>query len=138
METLRAGMEFRGIAIHSVADGPVTKVHTGIKGLMGSLFLDALKAHTRGGMAGKVREGRAGGGRLYGYKTGIQKGDRVIVPEESAVAAHSSGIRRRPLAPRHRRAAQCREHPAVQRRSGYTEETTLLASCPRRRTTRCQ
>jgi len=85
METLRAGMELSGIAIHSVADGPVTKVHTGIKGLMGSLFLDALKAHTRRGMAGKVREGRAGGGKLYGYTTGAQKGDRVIVPEEAGV-----------------------------------------------------
>jgi site-specific DNA recombinase len=85
METFRACMEFRGIAIHSVADGQVTKMHTGIKGLMGSLFLDALKAHTRRGMAGKVREGRAGGGKLYGYTTGARKGDRVIVPEEAAV-----------------------------------------------------
>jgi site-specific DNA recombinase len=85
METFRANLEFRGIDIHSVNDGAVTKLHTGIKGLMGSLFLDALKAHTRRGMRGRVLAALSAGGKTYGYRPGPTKGQRIIVEHEKAV-----------------------------------------------------
>jgi site-specific DNA recombinase len=64
---LRDRMEFIGIQIHTVADGRVTKLNAGFKGLMSEMFLDNLALHVRRGQAGRVSEGRAGGGLTYGY-----------------------------------------------------------------------
>jgi site-specific DNA recombinase len=64
---LRDRMEFIGVQIHTVADGRVTKLNAGFKGLMSEMFLDNLALHVRRGQAGRVSEGRAGGGLTYGY-----------------------------------------------------------------------
>jgi site-specific DNA recombinase len=83
---LRQRCEFLGIEIHTCTDGHVTKLHAGLKGLMGSLFLDNLIAHTKRGMAGVVREGRYAGGRAYGYrKVADKKGELEIVDAEATV-----------------------------------------------------
>ena len=83
---LRQRCEFLGIEIHTCTDGHVTKLHAGLKGLMGSLFLDNLIAHTKRGMAGVVREGRYAGGRAYGYrKVDDKKRQLEIVDAEAAI-----------------------------------------------------
>jgi site-specific DNA recombinase len=82
---LRQRLEFLGIDIHTCTDGHVTKLHAGLKGLMGSLFLDNLVAHTRRGMLGRVHEGLSAGGLTYGYAVGAAKGERVIVEGEALI-----------------------------------------------------
>ncbi len=82
---LRQRLEFLGIDIHTCTDGHVTKLHAGLKGLMGSLFLDNLIAHTRRGMLGRVREGLSAGGLTYGYVPGTDKGERIILEHEAIV-----------------------------------------------------
>src|SRR6266700_4282842 len=56
---LRQRLEFLGIEMHTCTDGHITKLHAGLKGLMSSLFLDNLIAHTKRGMAGVVRDAPA-------------------------------------------------------------------------------
>ena len=83
---LRQRLEFLGIEMHTCTDGHITKLHAGLKGLMSSLFLDNLIAHTKRGMAGVVRDGRHPGGKIYGYRTiAGRRGELEIVEEEAAV-----------------------------------------------------
>lgn len=83
---LRQRLEFLGIEMHTCTDGHITKLHAGLKGLMSSLFLDNLIAHTKRGMSGVVRDGRHPGGKVYGYKTAAGRpGELEIVAEEAAV-----------------------------------------------------
>jgi site-specific DNA recombinase len=92
---LRDRMEFIGVQIHTVADGRVTKLNAGFKGLMSEMFLDNLALHVRRGQAGRVSEGRAGGGLTYGYDVlppeivaGSKKprrGGRAINADEAAI-----------------------------------------------------
>jgi site-specific DNA recombinase len=83
---LRERMEFLGVEIHTLADGHVTKLHAGLKGLMSSLFLDNLITHTKRGMAGVVRDGRHAGGRAYGYRpVAGKRGELMIVETEAAI-----------------------------------------------------
>jgi site-specific DNA recombinase len=86
---LRQRLEFLGIEIHTCTDGHITKLHAGLKGLMSSLFLDNLIAHTKRGMAGVVRDGRHPGGKIYGYRTiAGRPGELEIVEEEAAIVRH--------------------------------------------------
>jgi site-specific DNA recombinase len=86
---LRQRLEFLGIEMHTCTDGHITKLHAGLKGLMSSLFLDNLVAHTKRGMAGVVREGRHPGGKIYGYRTIAGcPGELEIAEEEAAVVRH--------------------------------------------------
>ena len=82
---LRQQLEFIGVELHTCTDGRITKLHAGLKGLMSSLFLDNLIAHTKRGMAGVVRDGRHPGGKVYGYRT-IEgcRGELEIVEAEVA------------------------------------------------------
>lgn len=83
---LRRQMEFLNIEIHTCADGHVTKIHAGLKGLMNSIFLDNLALHIRRGLAGVVREGRHPGGKAYGYRPVAGKpGELEIVPHEADI-----------------------------------------------------
>lgn len=92
---LRDRMEFIGVQIHTVADGRVTKLNAGFKGLMSEMFLDNLALHVRRGQAGRVSEGRAGGGLTYGYDVlpaetvaGSKKprrGGRAVNAQEAAI-----------------------------------------------------
>src|SRR5262245_8579461 len=49
---LRQRLEFHDVEIHTCTDGHITKLHAGLKGLMSSLFLDNLIAHTKRGWLG--------------------------------------------------------------------------------------
>lgn len=79
-------MSFARIEIQTVHDGVADAVSVGLRGLMGTMFLDALKAKTRRGLAGVIREGRHAGGLSYGYRTVPgQPGVREIVDHEAEV-----------------------------------------------------
>jgi site-specific DNA recombinase len=83
---LRRRLEFLGIELHTCADGQVSKLHAGLKGLMSSLYLENLALHVRRGQSGNIRRGLSGGGVTYGYA--VVKGEpgkRVIVEEEAAI-----------------------------------------------------
>jgi DNA invertase Pin-like site-specific DNA recombinase len=93
---LRRQMEFLGVEIHSVADGHVTKIHAGLKGLMNSIFLDNLALHVRRGLAGVVRDGRHPGGKAYGYRPiAGHPGQRDRSRRSRCGATHLQPLRRR-------------------------------------------
>lgn len=80
-------LKFAGVSIVSVHEGTADSVSVGLRGLMGTMFLDALKQKTRRGLAGVVRDGRSAGGKTYGYapKPGGRNGERVVVAAEAEV-----------------------------------------------------
>ena len=83
---LRRKLEFIGISIVTLADGKVTKIHAGLKGLMDSMYLDTLAQHTRRGLEGVIRSGRSAGGRAYGYRAVLGKpGELEIIEAEADV-----------------------------------------------------
>jgi DNA invertase Pin-like site-specific DNA recombinase len=59
---------FHQVRIHTVADGDVSEIHIGLKGMMGSLFLRDLADKTRRGLEGRVRAGRSTGAPAYGFE----------------------------------------------------------------------
>ncbi len=98
-------LKFAGVSIVSVHEGTADSVSVGLRGLMGTMFLDALKQKTRRGLAGVIRDGRSAGGVSYGYaqKPGGKKGERVAVEAEAEVirrifAAYASGESPRSIA----------------------------------------
>ena len=60
-------MTFSGIQIVTAAEGEITELHVGLKGTMNALFLKDLAQKTRRGLEGRIRDGKSGGGRCYGY-----------------------------------------------------------------------
>ena len=75
-------LEFRGIALHAVNMGVVSAMHVGLLGTMAQLYLSDLKDKTRRGQLGRVLQGRAAGGRAYGYRavegeTGLRRIDET-------------------------------------------------------------
>ena len=62
-------LTFAGIDIVTVHDGKADALQVGIRGLLSTLFINDLKAKTRRGLAGVIRDGRHAGGRAYGYRT---------------------------------------------------------------------
>lgn len=83
-------LNFLGKTIVTRAEGLVSELHVGLKGTMNALLLKDLAIKTHRGNEGRVREGRSGGGRAYGYRTVVdpsqnQRGVRVIEPAEADV-----------------------------------------------------
>ena len=62
---------FLGIKLVTLAEGEITELHVGLKGTMNALFLKDLAQKTRRGLAGRVRDGKSGGGRAYGYEVAL-------------------------------------------------------------------
>ncbi|WP_197705135.1 recombinase family protein [Sphingobium cloacae] len=60
-------LRFKGITLHTVAEGLADEMHIGLKGTMNALFLKDLADKTRRGLRGRVEAGRSGGGLAYGY-----------------------------------------------------------------------
>ena len=91
--TLFQQLSFIGIMIYTRADGEVSELHVGLKGTMNALFLKDLALKTHRGLEGRVRQGKSGGGRAYGYRAVQQRaadgtalrGDREIVEVEAAI-----------------------------------------------------
>jgi DNA invertase Pin-like site-specific DNA recombinase len=86
-------LSFIGIMIFTRADGEVSELHVGLKGTMNALFLKDLALKTHRGLEGRVRQGKSGGGRAYGYRVAHQRaedgtairGDREIVEAEATI-----------------------------------------------------
>lgn len=83
-------LEFRRIALHAVNLGPVTTLHVGLLGTMAQVYLSDLKEKTKRGLLGRVLQGRAAGGRAYGYRiapddTGGPGGRRIDTAEAEVV-----------------------------------------------------
>lgn len=95
-------LAFKGVRIVTVAEGDISHLHIGVKGLMGELYLKDLADKTRRGLRGRVEAGRSGGGLSYGYRVtrvleGQERGARDFHPEEAAVVqrifrAYVSGV----------------------------------------------
>jgi site-specific DNA recombinase len=84
-------MSFHGIAIVTRIDGEVNELHIGVKGAMNAIALKDLAMKTHRGIEGRVRQGKSGGGRAYGYRVVKQRdakgepvrGLREIEPAEA-------------------------------------------------------
>ncbi len=60
-------LTFAGVKLITLAEGEINELHVGLKGTMNALFLKDLAQKTHRGLAGRVRDGKSGGGRAYGY-----------------------------------------------------------------------
>lgn len=77
-------LQFAGIRIEAVHDGLADAVQIGIRGLVGTLFLQDLAKKVHRGLSGRVREGKSAGGRAYGYRpVPGSSGDLEIVDDEA-------------------------------------------------------
>jgi site-specific DNA recombinase len=76
---------FYGFELHAVTDGPVTKIHSAVKGLTSELYLDNLADKTRRGQIGALARGRIPGGACYGYHVGDKAGERTIDAAQAAI-----------------------------------------------------
>ena len=88
MAALFDELTFYGVRIETLADGPVSEIHVGLKGTMSALFLKDLAQKTRRGQIGRVKAGRIPGGRCYGYdvlKQGDERGQRTINETEATI-----------------------------------------------------
>lgn len=86
LHRVRDELAFLGVTIHTVADGAVTAMHAGLKGLMSEMFLTDLANKTRRGQRARVTAGASGGGKSYGYRpVPGQPGVFVIDETEAAI-----------------------------------------------------
>ena len=84
---------FHGARIHTLAEGDVSELHVGLKGVMGALYLKDLADKTRRGLEGRVHAGRCVGSAAYGYQVVRRmredgepdRGLRAIDPDQAAV-----------------------------------------------------
>ena len=86
-------MEFAGVEIVTLSEGPISSLHIGLKGTMNALFLKDLADKTRRGLRGRVERGKSGGGIAYGYDVVKRfdeegnplRGDRSINQDQAAI-----------------------------------------------------
>jgi site-specific DNA recombinase len=78
-------LTFHGIQLHATAIGAVTPLHIGMLGTMSQLYLADLKEKTWRGQLGRALQGKAPGGKAYGYD---------VVAPESQVRKAERGHRR--------------------------------------------
>jgi len=84
--TLYKQLSYWGIGLVTVAEGPITDLHVGLKGTMNALYLKDLAQKTHRGLEGRVRKGMSGGGICYGYDlVPGQTGVRNIDEAEAAI-----------------------------------------------------
>lgn len=91
-----------GIELWTLADGRITQLHTGLKGLMGELFLKQLADKTRRGVLAVARDNRIPGGNCYGYDV-AGRGHRTINESRAAqvrriYADYAAGLSPRAIA----------------------------------------
>ena len=81
------------IPIITIAEGPVSELHIGLKGTMNALYRKDLGQHIRRGQQGRALDGKSPGGLAYGYRAVKRfgedgepvRGEREIVPEQAAI-----------------------------------------------------
>ena len=102
-----------GVKIVTLADGEVSEMHIGLKGMMGALYLKDLAAKTRRGLEGRARSGCFIGKPPYGYRIvqrltaqgEPERGLREIDPEKAHLVQriftdYASGLSPRSIAKR--------------------------------------
>jgi site-specific DNA recombinase len=60
-------LSFSGVRLITIGEGEISELHVGLKGTMNALFLKDLRIKVKRGLEGRVRQGRSGGGRCFGY-----------------------------------------------------------------------
>ena len=90
------------VEIWTIADGQISQMHTGLKGLMGEMFLKQLADKTRRGQLGKARAGLIMSGLCYGYDV-AGKGTRTVNEDQATIVRriyreYASGISPREIA----------------------------------------
>ncbi len=90
-------LDYAGVEILTIHEGPVSKMHVGVKGVMNALFLDDLKARILRGQMARAAEGRAAGGLAYGYRAvrGVVDGRNRTVNGVREIDEERAGIVRR-------------------------------------------
>ncbi len=86
-------MTFLGVPVLTVAEGPISELHIGLKGTMSALYLKDLAQKTHRGLEGRVRQGKSAGGISFGYRMErrlrddgtFTTGERSIDPDEGDV-----------------------------------------------------
>lgn len=79
-------LQFAGVQIRAVNDGPVDGLMVGLRGLIGQMQREDGAKKVRRGMAGVIREGRSAGGRAYGYRAVPGRlGELEIVEAEAEI-----------------------------------------------------
>jgi len=86
-------LSFASVKLTTIAEGEISELHVGLKGTMNALFLKDLGQKVRRGLEGRVRQGRSGGGRCYGYQVALEhdargepiRGGRQINQAEAAI-----------------------------------------------------
>ena len=86
-------LSFHGVMLITLSEGEISELHIGLKGTMNALFLKDLADKTRRGLEGRVRAGKSGGGKSYGYDIPIKydaagervTGELVINGEEATI-----------------------------------------------------
>src|SRR5262249_33142212 len=81
---IRKRLRFLGVAIMTPVDGVVTDLVDGVRAVVDSQVLEDLKAATRRGMAGVIRDKRHAGGRAYGYARVKGEPGRLVIDEATA------------------------------------------------------
>src|SRR5437879_2908391 len=89
-------LSFSGVKLITIGEGEISELHVGLKGTMNALFLKDLRVKVRRGLEGRVRQGRSGGGRCYGYAVALEhdargeplRGGRRINEAEAAIIHH--------------------------------------------------
>jgi hypothetical protein len=81
----------RRIWLITLSEGEIGELHVGLKGTMNALFLKDLAQKTRRGLEGRIRQGKSGGGRCFGYDI-VQ----VSIIPASPSTANAASIRLRP------------------------------------------
>ena len=61
-------LTFYGVVLETISEGRITELHVGLSGTMNQMFLVELGKKTRRGLLARVKAGRSGGGRCYGYQ----------------------------------------------------------------------
>ena len=60
-------LTFAGVKLVTLSEGEINELHVGLKGTMNALFLKDLALKTHRGLEGRIRQGKSGGGKAYGY-----------------------------------------------------------------------
>ena len=68
-------LTFYGAALETISEGRISELHVGLSGTMNQMFLVELGKKTRRGLLARVKAGRSGGGRCYGYQVARGAGD---------------------------------------------------------------
>ncbi len=72
-------LTFANVTLITLAEGEISELHVGLKGTMNALYLKDLAQKTKRGLEGRVRQGKSGGGKAYGYDV-IRRTDAEGIP----------------------------------------------------------